>query len=267
MIERSSMSTIYNALKKAEQEGNIDESWVPQISPKSKSKLPPIELNKEITKEFLALKQAVQQAHTEQGKQIFTVTSSIAGEGCTTIAYYLALMLVQSMNDPDNDEKFEYSKFQQRGILIIDGNLEKPALHKLFNVDQRMGLTEFMMSTNSSIYTKKIYTNKMNLITSGNSNKQWHDLWNSDRIELLFNNLRQQYEYIFIDAPPVISQPETLALSKFTDGALLVVKANETRTQVIQEAADQLQNNGVKVLGVVLNERKFFIPKGIYKRI
>ncbi len=79
--------------------------------------------------------------------------------------------------------------------------------------------------------------------------------------------LRRQFEYILIDAPPIIGHPETLALSKLTDGVLFVVKANQTRWEIIDQARDQLKEAGVKVLGVVLNERRFFIPGGIYRRI
>jgi len=95
----------------------------------------------------------------------------------------------------------------------------------------------------------------------------WHDIWNSDKMKKLFIKLKENFDSILIDAPPVIGHPETLALSKLTDGVLLVIKANLTRLEVIDEAKGQLQSAGAKVLGVVLNERRFFIPGGIYKRI
>lgn len=108
--------------------------------------------------------------------------------------------------------------------------------------------------------------NYFNFITAGRTNGNSQDAWVSLRVKSLLEKLRSQFEYIIIDAPPVIGHSETLALSKLTDGVLFVVKANQTRWEIIDEARGQLKDVGAKVLGVVLNERRFFIPNGIYRR-
>ena len=271
------MSFVYDALTKAEREGRLDTTWVPHDEEQPTISLPTVELPREAVENFAMLKQNVQMAHAEQGVQVIAVTSSVPGEGCSTISYYLSLMLAQSLhsnNHVANADDGVYStgneqiERQKSGVLVIDGNLNKPNLHWMFGIDPQHGVNEFVLTASQkNSYTINISPNHLNFITSRKTNGNSQDIWVSMRIKSLMEKLRSQFEYILIDAPPVIGHPETLALSKLTDGVLFVVKANQTRWEIIDEARGQLKEAGVKVLGVVLNERRFFIPGGIYRRI
>lgn len=267
------MNFIYDALKKAQQEGKLDDRWVPKAIDQSRDTSSKLILPNEVIKEFSMLKQKVQQAHEELGIQIFGVTSSVSGEGRTTIAYFLALLLSQSLNGlySEGDKKFfkdDFQKGRKSGVLLIDGNLERPLLHQLFNTAQSPGLMDFFFNANSnSIFTKLVTANHLYLVTAGSADGNRQDIWTTDRMKNLITRLKENFEYILIDAPPVIGHPETLALSKLADGVLLVIKANQTRLEVIDEARQQLQQSGARLLGVVLNKRRFFIPGGIYRRI
>jgi Mrp family chromosome partitioning ATPase len=267
------MNFIYDALKKAQQEGKVDDRWIPKAIDQSRDTSSKLILPNELTKEFSMLKQKVQQAHAEHGKQIIGITSSVPGEGRTAIAYFLALLLSQALNGlySEWDKKFFKDDFQpvrKQGVLLIDGNLERPMLHRLFNTAQSPGLTDFFFNANTnSIFPRSVTVNHLYLITAGSGNGNRYDIWALERMKKLFVKLKKNFEYILIDAPPVLEHPETLSLCKLADGVLLVVKANLTRLEVINEAKQQLQEAGAKVLGVVLNERRFFIPWEIYKRI
>jgi protein-tyrosine kinase len=267
------MSFIYEALKKAQQEGKVDDRWVPNSLDSLRSAQPDLPLPQEVIKEFSMLRQKVQQAHAEQGTQIIGITSSVPGEGRTTIAYFLALLLSQSLNGfySGLDKKFFKDDFQpvrKQGVLLIDGNWERPLLHRLFNTTQSPGLTDFFFNASTNnIFTRSVTADHLYLVTAGSIDGNRHDIWSAERMKNLITKVKENFEYILIDAPPVLEHPETLSLCKLTDGVLLVVKANLTRLEVIDDAKGQLQQAGVKVLGVVLNERRFFIPEGIYKWI
>lgn len=267
------MSFIYDALKKAQQEGKFDDRWAPKSIDQPRYTPPDLHVPPEVIREFSMLKQKAQQAHEEQGTQVFGVTSSVSGEGRSTIAYFLALMLSHSMNGfySETDKIFfkdDFQKVRKNGVLLIDGNLERPLLHQLFDTAQSPGLTDFFFNaTSNSIFTKSVTANHLYLVTAGSADGNRQEIWTTDRMKNLITKLKENFEYILIDAPPVIGHPETLALSKLADGVLLVIKANQTRLEVIDEAREQLQEAGAKVLGVVLNERRFFIPGGIYRRI
>lgn len=268
------MSFVYDALAKAEREGSNDKTWVPHYVEEPHFSPSMVELPWEVAESFTMLKQNVQLAHAEQGVQVIAITSSVSGEGCSTITYYLSQMLSQSVNSYRSVENVNDGAYstdngnriaRKSGVLVIDGNLKKPNLHWLFGVDRKQGVNEFVLAANAN--NTLVLPNHFHFITSGKINGNWHDIWSSERTKVLMKKLRNQFEYIIIDASPVIGHPETLALSKLTDGVLFVVKANETRLEVIDEAKQQLQESGIKFLGVVLNERKFFIPEGIYRRI
>ena len=268
------MSFVYDALEKAEREGKLDSTWIPHVEETPRFSPPAVKLPLEVIENFTMLKQNVQLAHAEKSVDVIAITSSVPGEGCSTITYYLSLLLAQATPnyqpvEQEQDEVYSrdngHTRQRKSGVLVIDGNLKNPNLYWLFGVDQKHGVNEFIVTADGK--HTRLSPNHFNFITSGKINGNWHDIWASERTKVLMKQLRHQFEYILIDAPPVIGHPDTLALSKLADGVLFVIKANHTRLEVIDEAKQRLQEANVNVLGVVLNERRFFIPGRIYRRI
>lgn len=77
--------------------------------------------------------------------------------------------------------------------------------------------------------------------------------------------MRDRFDYILMDSPSLDSSSEALTLGSMVDGVLLVVEAGKTRRQSARNAKEELEAAGGKVLGIVLNKRKYFIPKLLYK--
>lgn len=267
------MGFIYEALKKAQQEGKWIEPGPIKAMEARDIALADWQLPVEVIKEFSMLKAKIQQAHTQQGIQIIIITSAIPKEGRTTIAYFLALMLSQSLNGyHDTGEKWffrsESMPKDKSKVLLIDANLERPMLHRLFKASLSPGLTDFFFNAQSNvIFARTVATGHLYLITAGTNYPHSNDIYTSVEMSNLFDRLKENFSYILIDAPAVLDIPGTLALSQLADGVLFVVKANQTRLEVIDEAKLRLQDAGAKILGVVLNERRFFIPEIIYKKI
>ncbi|MDZ7330967.1 MAG: CpsD/CapB family tyrosine-protein kinase [candidate division KSB1 bacterium] len=267
------MGFIYEALKKAQQEGKWIEPGPMKAMESPDVALADWQLPGEVIKEFSMLKVKIQQAHAQQGIQVFTITSSIPEEGRTTIAYILALMLSQSLNGYHNTgEKYFFRSDSMPKdkckVLLIDANLERPMLHRLFKASLSPGLTDFFFNSHSNtIFARSVAAGHLYLITAGTNYPHSNDIYNSAAMSELFKRLKENFTYILIDAPAVLDNPGALSLSRLADGVLFVVKANQTRLEVIDEAKLRLQDAGAKILGVVLNERRFFIPEGIYKRI
>jgi Mrp family chromosome partitioning ATPase len=80
-----------------------------------------------------------------------------------------------------------------------------------------------------------------------------------------FALMREQFDFTLLDAPPLTLDPESASLARWTDGVILVIHAGKTRWEVIEQAKSKLQLAGAKLLGVVLNRRKFPIPHWLYK--
>lgn len=82
-----------------------------------------------------------------------------------------------------------------------------------------------------------------------------------------FSDMRGQFDFTLLDSPPINMSPEGLTLAPWVDGVLLVVRAGHTRREVVQHAKEQIQLNGGKILGVVLNRRRYVIPDFLYRRL
>ena len=92
-------------------------------------------------------------------------------------------------------------------------------------------------------------------------------VFRSDIFDDFLNKVREFFNYVVVDAPPLSSHPETLLLSRKADGVILVIESEKTRKQAALWAKKQIETAGGKLLGVVLNKRKHRIPNWLYKCI
>ncbi len=83
----------------------------------------------------------------------------------------------------------------------------------------------------------------------------------------LWESLRESFELVVVDAPPLSASAVGLAFCRRADGVILVLEADRTRGPVAEKAKEHIQQSGGNILGVVFNKRKFYIPKSIYKRL
>ena len=81
------------------------------------------------------------------------------------------------------------------------------------------------------------------------------------------NELRKEFDYVLVDAPPLNDYSDALALGQISDGLVLVLEANATRRESAVRIADTLRASQIRVLGAVLNKRTFPIPEGLYSRL
>src|SRR5205823_1138805 len=90
-------------------------------------------------------------------------------------------------------------------------------------------------------------------------------LLNSDRMKLEMAELRNEFDYVILDGPPLGPYSDALAVAQLADGIVLVVEANATRREAATKAASSLRSARIKILGVVLNKRTFPIPNALFK--
>jgi Mrp family chromosome partitioning ATPase len=79
--------------------------------------------------------------------------------------------------------------------------------------------------------------------------------------------MREQFDYVILDGPPLPRFSEIRVICAKVDGVVLVVKAGKTKREVALRAKKELEDAGGKILGVVINRRRFYIPEWIYKRL
>ena len=83
----------------------------------------------------------------------------------------------------------------------------------------------------------------------------------------IFDALREDFEFLLVDVPPISDSSDALLVVREVDGVVMVIEAERTRWQVARQLRDRLEKQGGRVLGVVLNKRRFYIPRAIYRRL
>jgi non-specific protein-tyrosine kinase len=156
-------------------------------------------------------------------------------------------------------------------VLLVDGNLRNPYLHRAFRIGKDNGLTDLAYSEsalrNIGQFIKETSLENIWVITSGGSHPNPTSILESRYIDFLINQIKGQTEWVLVDAPPVISCSDSIALAGKVDGVVLVVEAEKTRWEVVDDARKRLENGGGRIIGVVLNKRHFHIPGWLYKRL
>jgi non-specific protein-tyrosine kinase len=156
-------------------------------------------------------------------------------------------------------------------VLLVDGNLRDPSLHEAFHLPRENGLTELIFSRNPFRNINQFLkgTNLENLwvITSGNTFPNPASILESSYLEMLIHEAKVQWDWVLFDSPPLTSCSDSVSLAARVDGVVLVVQAEKTRWEVVQEVQGRLEHGGGRILGVVLNKRRFHIPNWIYKSV
>lgn len=179
---------------------------------------------------------------SNQFKKII-VTSSVPGEGKSTVAINMALTLVDSGNK----------------VLLIDCDLRKPMIQKYLHLNKLKGsgLTNLLANT-EKIEQSIIFLSDtgLNVITSGPIPPNPAEMLGSKRMEELIKDLESKFDYIIFDTPPVSVVTDAAVLSKLCDGVILVIKQKFTDRGSAQLAKKNLENVGANIIGCVLNQFK-----------
>ncbi|MCC6300277.1 MAG: polysaccharide biosynthesis tyrosine autokinase [Anaerolineales bacterium] len=166
------------------------------------------------------------------------VTSPTQGNGKTTVAINLALTIAAS------DQK----------VAVVDADLRRPAVHKALKISQSPGLADIIHSKiNAKEVVRPVKGKKIDAVTAGEIPPSVTEVVGSKRIAAILNDLRDDYDTIIVDAPPlVISDSYTLA-SK-VDGIILVLEPGLTKDDQAKVIKEQLNRAGARVIGIVFNK-------------
>ncbi len=167
------------------------------------------------------------------------ITSPGPGEGKSTLTANLGVVMAQA----------------GAKTVILDGDLRKPTLHKIFGIQNDFGLTTLLTHperTWTSV-SNQVATPNLFLIPSGPIPPNPSDLLSSERFEHLLQRVQLEADIILIDSPPVHSASDSLALAAHADGLLLVSQAHATRTDALRDAAQAVYQGRIRLVGLVLN--------------
>jgi capsular exopolysaccharide synthesis family protein len=188
---------------------------------------------------FRTLRTNLQFLSADKPLKVLVISSSAAAEGKTTVALNLASSLTQ---------------MGQR-VLLVDADLRRPSLHRSFNLAAAPGLSNFLVGkADLSAVLKKTPIEGLQVLPSGPIPPMPAELLGSHRMVELLNQLRQQFDTVLLDTPPVIAVTDATLLATMADGLLLVVTCGRTTREQAKVALLTLEKAGITPLGVVMNQ-------------
>lgn len=168
--------------------------------------------------------------------KVIVVTSANPGEGKTTIIANIGAAL---------------ARINQR-VLLIDGDLRKPRLHKLFNVENTAGLTEYLNGTSAAPAFQTTSTSGLSIMVAGNHSDA--DILYSPKLGALIGRLRSEFDVILIDTPPILPVSDARVFSRHADAVILVLRSRQTTVDAARETAECFAEDGTQIMGTVLND-------------
>jgi capsular exopolysaccharide synthesis family protein len=189
---------------------------------------------------FKALRTNLQYAAVDKPVKKIIVTSSIQGEGKTTVAINLALTLSQLM----------------KKVIIVDTDLRRPMIHRYLHIKnpKKTGLT-IAFTGQQTLKESITFVEELGIyaLPAGPTVPNPAELFQSKMMADIFNELSQNFNYIILDTPPVSIVTDAAVLSPLADGVVFVLRQNFTPAAAAMEAKKSLENVNAHVFGCVLN--------------
>jgi len=171
--------------------------------------------------------------------QAVVVTSATPRDGKSTVAANLAMTLAD----------------QGSRTLLIDADLRRPQIHTTFGIEQEPGLADVLLGHVSEEDAPQVSTEipALRILTCGTGVENPAELIGSTKFDEVMMKLRELYDYIVIDTPPLMAVTDAALVGAVADGTLVVVRANKTDSDALSAAVNQLRRLGVPLLGIVMN--------------
>ncbi|MDQ7030311.1 MAG: polysaccharide biosynthesis tyrosine autokinase [Ardenticatenia bacterium] len=188
---------------------------------------------------FRILRTNVDFASIDTPVHTLLVTSSGPEEGKSTLATNLAIAFAQG----------------GRRVVLLDADLRRPSIHRFFQKANTRGVTTALLQPRRSVTAHLIETDIRGLLLmlTGPTPPNPAELLGSKRMKEMLEGLRTHADIVVIDTPPLLALADTHLLSRLCDAAIVVVDVGSTKIQALENTVEQLRQNGVHLLGLVLN--------------
>jgi capsular exopolysaccharide synthesis family protein len=193
-----------------------------------------------LSEAFRGLRTSVLLSAAGRPPRSLTFVSAEPGEGKTTIASNLAISLAQL----------------GKRVLLIDGDMRRPCVHKLFGIENHSdGLVTYL--TGEQEWRQLVRPTGMaglDCLVCGPVPPNPSELLSSDRMQMLIREAMAEYQFVLVDAPPLLNVADGRILATMVEGAILVVKGGFTPRELAQRAQLHIRDVGAHLIGVVLND-------------
>ena len=196
-----------------------------------------MEWQSRLTESVDSIRTALLNAARFEGLRRVMVTSAVGGEGKTLLSCHLAVSLARAGCK----------------TLLIDGDLRRPSVHKLFNLPVAGGLSELLRGEAEPADVTNCGPVGLHVITAGQSDSQAIQLLSRDRIGEMLHQLGADYEFVVVDSAPVLPVADAQLIGQHVDGVVLSVMRDVSRLPTVYAACERLNLLRIRILGAVVN--------------
>jgi non-specific protein-tyrosine kinase len=204
-----------------------------------------------IVEAFRVLRTNLQYSALDKPLRTMMITSPSPGEGKSLTLANLGVVMAQS---------------GQR-VILVDTDLRRPMLHKIFGLSNRYGLSDTVLHSTSSITERMQTTETRNLfvLTSGPLPPNPAEVLGSDRFREIIEGLKQSADIVLMDSPPVLAVADATILGTQADGVILVARSGRTGRNEAERAVENLLRVRVHLLGAILNRARLGSRNSYYR--
>ena len=169
---------------------------------------------------------------------VFAVTSAMMHDGKTTNAVNLAISIANTT----------------KKVLLIDGDMRKPTVHRYFGLENKNGLSEILAGLTNEVKIRKTEVENLHVLTSGQIPPNPAELFGSRQMDNLLSYVRDFFDYVIIDTPPVNLVTDAAILAEKITGYVFVVQSGKNHYYELTYALETVQQMNGNVVGMVLND-------------
>lgn len=212
-----------------------------------------LDLNEVSGTEVLRLVQQIFLLQTQKPPRVVVFAGVDHGNGCTEICARAAQILANSVHG---------------SVCLVETNLRSPALSISFGTTNHHGLTDSLLNAGPiRSFAKPVWGERLWLLSCGSLAGDSLNLLSSGHLKTRLAEMRKEFEFVLMDAPPLTRYADALTLGQLSDGLVLVLEAGSTRREAAIKVSENLRASHVQVLGAVLNKRTFPIPESLYRKL
>ena len=207
-----------------------------------------------IGEQYKIVRTNIQSLNSTENYKTFVLTSSINGEGKTVTAINLAMSMAHDLNN--------------KSILLIDADMRKGKVAEYLGLNGHRGLSDVLkgdVEVDAVVISPNI--DNLTVILAGKASRNPAELLSSKKMQGLIASLKNKFDYIFIDSPPVMPLTDASILGSITDGVILVIQAGRTQRGVVKNAENRLHQARAKTLGCIMTNIESHLPQYLYRYI
>jgi len=190
---------------------------------------------------YRALRTSIQFASIDKDIKTLVITSTSPAEGKTSVVINLGVVIAQA----------------GKRVLLVDGDLRNPSLHKNFELNNEQGLSTMFLNNEVADMDKYIIQYSINnlfILPSGSPPPNPSELLASEKMKQFLVLAEEKYDFIILDTPPLLPVTDAAILAKICDGTVLLVRSGKAVIQATHRVKTILHNLKINVLGVVITD-------------